>query len=112
MTFTMRIVRRVHQHVVADQIDDGVCQPAALRDLDALEVAPACDVLAWPMRELRERGLDRLGVLVKPRYPERQPAVPGLQRANAQRGVTVHHAASDERRHVAHAAPGMSRRAL
>src|SRR5262249_48881778 len=33
------IVRGVHQHVLADQVDDGPGEGAALGDLDALEVA-------------------------------------------------------------------------
>src|SRR6516165_2545445 len=65
MALAMRIVRRIHQHVIADQIDDGVRQPGAFRDLDALEIASASDVVAWPMRKLRERGLDRLGMFVQ-----------------------------------------------
>src|SRR5215467_12025003 len=112
MAFAMRIVRRIHQHVVADQIDDCVCQPGALRDFDALEIAPASNVLTRLMCELRYRGFDRLGVFVEPRHPERQPSMPGLQRANSQSRMTVHHPASDERCHIAHTAPGMSCRAL
>src|SRR5215471_9021088 len=46
MALAMRIIRRIHQHEVADQIDDGVRQPRALRGFDALEIAPASDVLA------------------------------------------------------------------
>ena len=64
------------------------------------------------MVERGERRLDRLGVLVEPLYPERQPAVPGFERRDPQRRVAVHDAAADERRHVAHAAPGMRRRTL
>src|SRR6516164_5273000 len=56
MALAMRIVRRIHQHVIADQIDDGVRQPGAFRDLDALKIAPAGDVIARLTRECRERG--------------------------------------------------------
>ena len=51
-------------------------------------------------------------MLVDAAHPERQPAVARLERRDAQRRITIHHAGADERRHVAHAAPRMRRRAL
>src|SRR5215472_14234796 len=77
MALAVRIVRGVHQHAVAHQIDHGVCQPGALRDFDALTIAPASDVIARLTRECRARGFDRFSMFVEPRHPERQPAVPG-----------------------------------
>ncbi len=52
------------------------------------------------------------GMLIETRHPEWQPAVSGFEGADAQIGMPVHHAAADQRRHVAHAAPRMRGRAL
>src|SRR3954465_192339 len=46
VALAVRIVRGVHEHVLADEIDHRVGELLAFRDLDALEVAPAGDVLA------------------------------------------------------------------
>src|SRR6516165_379560 len=112
VALAVRIIRGIHQHVIADQIDDGVRQPGALWDFDALEVAPASDVLARLVREFRQRCFDRLGMFVKPRHPKRKPAVPSLQSADAQGRVAVHYPTADQRRHVAHATPWVRRRTL
>src|SRR6476659_3933987 len=58
--FAMRIVRRIHQDMIADQVDDGVGQLGTFRDLDALEIPPASNVLARRVTKFRERGFDRL----------------------------------------------------
>ena len=112
MTFAVRIVRGVHQHAVAEEVGDGVGERRALGDLDALKVPAAHHVLAGFPVELRQGGGDGFRVLVDARDPERQPAVPGLERADAERGIAIHHAAADQRRHVAHPAPGMRGRSL
>src|SRR5277367_1912781 len=46
VALAVRIVRGVHQHMIAYQIDDGVGQLGALRDLNALEIMAAGDVFA------------------------------------------------------------------
>src|ERR1041384_7573880 len=61
VALAVRIVGGVHQHVLADEIDDRVGEPLALGDLDALEIAPAGDVLARLRLERRDGGSDGLG---------------------------------------------------
>src|SRR5207253_6654876 len=46
MAFAVRIVRGVHQHVFAQEIDHGIGELFPFRNLDALEIAAAGDVLA------------------------------------------------------------------
>ena len=65
MAFDVRIVRRIHQDVIADQVDDGIGQLGAFGDLDALEIPPASNVVARLVIKLRKRGFDRLGMFVK-----------------------------------------------
>src|SRR4030095_5917333 len=72
------IIRRVHQDVLAEELDDGLRELDAFGHLDGLEEAPRRDVLARPPLERRQRARDRLGVLVQTLGPERQPAVAGL----------------------------------
>jgi hypothetical protein len=76
-----------HQHITADQIDDGVRQPGTLGNLDALEIASAGDVLARLVPKLRERGFDGLCVLIQSRHPEWEPSMTRLQRPHAQTRV-------------------------
>src|SRR5260221_5508679 len=112
MAFAMRVVRGVHQDVLAEEIGDGVGQRRPFRDLDTLKIPAAGDVLAWALLQHGQSRLDRLGMLVEPRDPERQPAVTGFERGDPQGRIAVHHAAADQRGHVAHAAPGMRGGAL
>src|SRR2546430_8311036 len=51
----MRVVGGIHQHVVAEQVADCAGQRRPLRDLDALEIAPARHIFARPMLERRQR---------------------------------------------------------
>src|SRR4029079_13870700 len=89
VAFAMWVVGRVHQDVLADEVDDRIGQLLALGYLDRLEVAPAGDVRARLRLELRNRRRDGLRVLVNARHPERQPAVPGLQRGEAKARITI-----------------------
>src|ERR1700720_4247684 len=70
VAFAMWVIRGVHQHVIADEIDDGVGQPGAFRNLDTLEIASTGNVPARLVPQLRKRGLDRFGMLIKPRHPK------------------------------------------
>src|SRR5436189_119768 len=55
VALAVRIVGRVHQHVLADEVDDGVGELLAFRDLDALEIAAALHVVARHRLERRDR---------------------------------------------------------
>src|SRR5258706_7094940 len=112
VALAVRIVGGVHQHVLADEVDHRVGELLAFGNLDALEVASAHHVFARLARELRDRRGDGLGVLVDAAHPERQPAVPRLERRDAELRIAIHHPRADQRRHVAHAAPRMRRPAL
>src|SRR3954464_3742481 len=46
VALAMRIVGGIHQHVLADKVDDRIGELLAFGDLDALKVAAARDVLA------------------------------------------------------------------
>src|SRR5436309_1064123 len=77
----VRVIRRVHQDVLAQELDDGLRQLDAFRHLDGLKEAAGGDVVARPQLEQRQRPRDGLGMLVQALGPERQPAVTGLEHA-------------------------------
>jgi hypothetical protein len=78
MAFDVRIVRRIHQDVIADQVDDGTGQLGAFGNLDALEITSTSNVLARLLTKFRERGFDRLGMFVKVAVdPKRAQLTPG-----------------------------------
>src|SRR5262249_23081379 len=52
------IIRRVHQDVFAEELDDGLRELDALGHLDGLEEAPGGDVITRPMLERRQRPRD------------------------------------------------------
>src|SRR5262245_15455260 len=83
-TLAVGIVRRVHQDVLAEELNDGPRQLDALGHLDGLEEAPGSDVVARPPLERGQRARDRLGVLVQALGPERKPPVAGLEHAQTQ----------------------------
>ena len=102
----MRIVRGVHQHVVAQKPGDVLQHVLALVMLDAAEEPAAHHVFGW--RHFQWRGgtdIDRL--LVHAPGPEWQPAEAAFQHAHAQPRIAVEHAPTDERRGEPHRAPGM-----
>src|SRR5213594_1797264 len=88
-SFAVRVVRRVHQNVLAQELDDGPRQLNAFRHLDGLEEAPGRDVVAWLLLERRQGPSDRLGVLVQALGPERQPPVAGLEYSQPKIRITV-----------------------
>src|SRR4029450_8346317 len=67
------IVRRVHQDVLTEELDDGLRQLDAFGHLDRLEEAPGGDVVARPLHERRERPRDRLGVPRQAPWPGTGP---------------------------------------
>src|SRR5512132_3500230 len=77
--FAVRVVRRVHQNVFAQELDDSLRQLHAFRHLDGLEEAPGGDVVARLLLERRQGPSDGLGMLVQALGPERQPPVAGLE---------------------------------
>ena len=108
----MRVVRGIHQDVLAQELDDGLRQLDAFRHLDGLEEAPRGDVVGRALLQRRQRAGDGLRVLVEALGPERQPPVAGLEDTESKIRIAVEHAGADDGRHVAHPAPGMRRRAL
>src|SRR5262249_21094617 len=60
----VRIVRRVHQDVFAEELDDGPRQLDTFRHLDRLKEATRRDVLARLAWQARQRPRDGPGVLV------------------------------------------------
>src|SRR5947207_741091 len=77
MALGVRVIRGIHQHVLAEQVAYRVGDRGALRDLDALEIAPARHIVARALLQRRQGRLDRFGMLVEPLDPEGQPAMPG-----------------------------------
>src|SRR5215475_10692147 len=75
----VRIVRGVHQDVLAEQLDHGPGQLDALGHLDRLKEAPGGDVVARLARQRRQRARAGPGVLVEALGPEREPAMAGFE---------------------------------
>src|SRR5581483_9635715 len=76
--FEMRIVRTVHQDVVAEQIGHRVGDSRALMNLGTLEITPACRIFAGFVAQLRNRVFYGFCMFVYPRQPEWQPAMARL----------------------------------
>src|SRR2546428_4112132 len=110
--FAVRVVRRVHQDIFAQELDDGLRQLDAFGHLDDLEEATGGDVVARPLLERRQGSSDGLRVLVQALGPERQPPVAGLEHSQPQIRITIEPARPDEGGPVAPAAPAVRNRAL
>src|SRR5437870_1195376 len=81
--FSMRIVRGVHQDVLAEELDDRLGQLGAFRHLDGLEETTGGDVVGRLALERRQSSRDGLGVLVKAPGPERKPSVAGFEHSQS-----------------------------
>src|SRR5207249_7279482 len=100
----VRVIRRVHQHVRAHKVDDHLDHVLALGHLDAGEEPPAGHVLADGVLQVRHTAhVHRL--VIEPPHPERQPAAPGLEDAEADVDVALHDASADEGADGPHGAP-------
>src|SRR5438093_12721623 len=66
----VRVVRGVHQDVLAQELDDGLRQLDAFRHLDGLEEATRRHVVARALLERRQRPGDRLRVHVEALGPK------------------------------------------
>src|SRR5439155_23027837 len=66
----VRVVRGVHQDVLAQELDDGLRQLDAFRHLDSLKETTRGDVVARLVFERRQSARHRLGVLVQALGPE------------------------------------------
>src|SRR5882724_2230182 len=109
---SVRVVRGVHQDILAEELDDRLRQLDAFRHLDGLEETTGGDVVGRLALERGQSSRDGLGVLVKSLGPERKPAVAGLEHSQSQIWIPIEHTRADERGHVAHTAPWMRGRAL
>src|SRR5438552_16904166 len=95
LAFRVRVVRGVHQDIVAEKSGDGGEHVLPLLMLDAAEEAAAGQVFARLHLELGGRA--DIGVLlVHAAAPERQPAKAAFERAKAQARIAVEDAAADK----------------
>src|SRR3989442_12059195 len=109
--FAVRVVRRVHQDVFAQELDDGLRQLHAFRHLDGLEESTGGDVVARLLLERRQGPSHGPGLLVQALSPERQPPVAGLEHSQPKIRIPDEHTRADEGGHVANVAPGVRSRA-
>src|SRR5438128_5055173 len=87
--FSMRIVRGVHQDVLAEELDDRFGQLDAFRHLDGLEETTGGDVVGRLALERWQSSRDGLGVLVQSPGPERKPSVAGLEHSESQIRIPI-----------------------
>src|SRR5579864_7524613 len=104
--FRMRIVGCVHQYVVTQEVGHHLNHIFAFVHFEACEETAAGYVFADLVLERRGRA-DVMSLIFETPRPERQPSATAFEYAEADRGIAIHDAGTDEGAHRAHPAPWM-----
>src|SRR5919108_1348742 len=105
----MRVIRRVHQHVIAEKIGDHLSHLLALMNHNARKEAAADHVLAELMLDiLGNRAFANVNrLIIHPARPKGKPAETGFENAKTNIRVAVQDTGAKERRNRSHCTPRM-----